>query len=279
MNSTHETGGESQRVAHFQLQGNAAERYERWVVPFVSYPMVLPLLDLAGLRPGERVLDVATGTGVVARLAARRVTPGGAVTGLDLNNEMLKVARELPLPPGLTIEWRQGSAQALPFDDGVFDVVVCQQGFQFFPDRMAALHQMRRVLHAGGRVALSVFGGQSPYFMALRDAVAHHVSAEAARNTAAGWSLADPAALADLLTSAGFGNVVVHQVQLLLRLPAPEEFVLGHLSATPLGESLARADDAARAALVAEMKESMRAYLDGYGVAVPQDLNVITGHG
>src|SRR5689334_13373487 len=123
MDATHETDGESQRVAHFQLQGNAAERYERWVVPFVSHPMLLPLLDFARLQPGERVLDVATGTGLVARLAARRVMPGGAVTGLDLNDEMLNVARELPLPPGLKIEWRQGSAQALPFDDGLFDVV------------------------------------------------------------------------------------------------------------------------------------------------------------
>src|SRR5919205_2400374 len=85
MNPPHETAGESQRIARFQLQGNAAERYERWVVPFVSHPMVLPLLDLADVRQRERVLDLATGTGLVARLAARRVTPGGAVTGLDLN--------------------------------------------------------------------------------------------------------------------------------------------------------------------------------------------------
>jgi SAM-dependent methyltransferase len=80
-------------MTQFQLQGNAAERYERWVVPYVSHPMVLPLLDLAKIQPGERVLDLACGTGVVARLAARRVTPSGAVTGLDLNADMLTVAR------------------------------------------------------------------------------------------------------------------------------------------------------------------------------------------
>ena len=278
MNPEHDTGGESRRMAQFQLQGNAAERYERWVVPFVSHPMVLPLLDLTGLRPGERVLDLATGTGVLARLAARRVTPGGAVTGLDLNDEMLKVARELPLPPGLKIEWRQGSAQALPFDDGVFDAVVCQQGFQFFPDRMAALHQMRRVLRPGGRVALSVFTGPSPYFMALRDAVARHVSAEAANSTAAGWSLGDAKAFGDLLTSAGFHNVVVHHVQLTLRLPPPDEFVLMHLSALPLGEGVAGVGNEARAALIADVAEAMSAYVDGYGLAVPQEINVATGH-
>src|SRR5919202_3107583 len=278
MNPNHDTGGESQRIAQFQLQGNAAERYERWVVPFVSHPMVPPLLDLADVRQGERVLDLATGTGLAARLAARRVAPGGAVTGLDLNEEMLKLARELPLPPGLNVEWRQGSAQMLPFDNGVFDVVVCQQGFQFFPDRKAALQEMRRVLRASGRVALSVFTGASPYFMALRDAVARHVSAEAASSTAAGWSLADAEAFGDLLASAGFHNVVVHHVQLTLRLPAPDEFVLQHLSALPLGESVAGVGNEARAALIADVAEAMSAYVDGYGLAVLRKKKTAQGH-
>src|SRR5512143_2428277 len=278
MNPQHDPSRESQRVAQFQLQGNAAERFERWVVPFVSWPMVLPLLDLAGLRAGERVLDLATGTGLLARMAARRVTPGGAVTGLDLNDEMLKVARELPLPPGLKIEWRHGSALALPFDDGAFDVVVCQQGFQFFPDRMEALHQMRRVLRATGHVALSVVTGPSPYFMAVRDAVARHVSAEVARSTAAGFSLGDAEEFGDLLKGAGFHNVLVRHVPLTLRLPAPDEFVLQHLSAMPLAESVAGVSNEARAALVADMEEAMSAYTDGYGLAVPQEINVATGH-
>ena len=277
MNPADETSGEAQRIARFQLRGNAAERYERWVVPFVAHPMVPPLLDLADVRPGERVLDLATGTGVVARLAARRVAPGGAVTGLDLNAEMLTVARELPLPPGLTIGWRQGSAQALPFDDGVFDVVLCQQGFQFFPDRLAALAQMRRVLRARGRVALSVFTGASPYFMALRDAVGRHVSAEAAASTDAGWSLGDANEFGALLTAAGFLEVVVHHVELTLRLPAPDAFVMEHLSALPLGERVAAVGDEARAALVADVAAAMRAYIDGYGLAVPQEINVATG--
>jgi SAM-dependent methyltransferase len=109
----------SAALAQFQEQGNAAERYERWVVPFVVGPWVPGLLDLAALRPGERVLDIATGTGVVARLAARRVSPGGAVTGLDLNRAMLAEAR--------------GSALDLPFHDGTFDVVVSQTRASVFP--------------------------------------------------------------------------------------------------------------------------------------------------
>jgi ubiquinone/menaquinone biosynthesis C-methylase UbiE len=128
MNQTNDAGSGTQRPAEFQVQGNAAERYERWVVPFVVGPWVPALLDLAELRSGERVLDIATGTGVVARLAARRVSPVGAVTGLDLNEAMLEEAKRLPLPLGLTVDWRQGSALALPFADQTYDVVLCQQG-------------------------------------------------------------------------------------------------------------------------------------------------------
>jgi SAM-dependent methyltransferase len=156
------------------------------------------------------------------------------------------------------------------------ETAVCQQGFQFFPDRMAALQEMRRVLRASGRVALSVFTGASPYFLALRDAVGRHVSAEAAASTAAGWSLGDAKEFGALLTDAGFHDVVVHHVQLLLRLPAADEFVLGHLSALPLWESSVRAGDEARAALVADVEEALGAYIDGYGVAVPQEINVAT---
>src|SRR4030095_11780803 len=124
MTTTDWAGRDAQRLTQFQLQGDAAERYERWAVPFVVGPWVPGLLDLAELRAGERVLDVACGTGVVSRLAARRVTPGGTVTGFDLNDGMLAAARRLPLPPGLAIDWRQGSALDLPFGDPAFGVVL-----------------------------------------------------------------------------------------------------------------------------------------------------------
>jgi SAM-dependent methyltransferase len=277
MNPAREAGSGTQRLAQFQLQGNAAERYERWAVPFILGPWVPSLLHLAGLRPGERVLDIATGTGVVARLAARRVTPGGTVAGLDLNEAMLEEAKRLPLPPGLTIDWRQGSALALPFADGMWDVVLCQQGLQFFPDRLKALGEMRRVLTSGGRVAVSVWTGLSPYHVAMREGLARYVSPEAATSGAAAFSLGDAAELRGLLEGVGFRDVVVHHVGLTVRLPAPEEFLLRHLSATPAAELVAAAGPEVHAVLVAHMKAATRAYVDGYGLAVPQEVNVATG--
>ena len=277
MTPAHEAEREAQRLTQFQLQGDAAERYERWAVPFVVGPWVPGLLDRAELRPGERVLDIACGTGVVSRLAARRVAPDGTVTGLDLNESMLAVARRLPLPPGLTIDWRQGSALALPFVDGAFDVAFCQQGLQFFPDRLKALGEMRRVLTPTGRVALSVWTGPSPYFVAQREGLARCVGAEAATSSAAAFSLGDAAELRGLLEDAGFCDVVIDHVGMTLRLPPPEEFLLRHLSAVPVGEIVAAAGEEARAALVDYMKEATRAYVDGYGLAVPQEVNVATG--
>ena len=271
------SGSEAKRLAQFQLQGNAAERYERWVVPFISGPWAPALLDLVELRAGERVLDVACGTGVVSRLAARRVAPSGTVTGLDLNEGMLSVAERLPLPPGLTIDWRQGSALALPFADRTFDVVVCQHGLMFFPDRLKALGEMRRVLTPVGRVAVSVWTGPSPYFTAQREGLARYVSAEAASTGAVAFSLGDPAELGGLLEGAGFLDVAVHLVRMTLRLPPPEEFLLKHLSALPPAELVAAAGEETRAALIAHMKDATRAYVDGYGLAVPQEVNVAIG--
>ena len=279
MSATDESksGSNAQRLTQFQLQADAAERYERWLVPFVMGPWVSTLLDLAEISAGERILDVACGTGVVSRLAARRVGPAGAVTGIDLNEGMLAAAERLPLPPGLTVAWRAGSALALPFPDREFDVVLCQQGLQFFPDRPKALNEMRRVLTPSGRAALSVWTGPSPYFAAQREGLARFFGPEAASTSAVGFSLGDPNELSDLLKGAGFRDVVVHLVPMTLRLPTPEEFVLRHLSALPAAELVAAAGEETRAAFVDHMKDATRAYVDGYGLAVPQEVNVATG--
>src|SRR5215207_11707155 len=118
--------------------GSAPENYERYFVPVIGAPLATDLVDVAALRPGERVLDVACGTGVVARLAAERVEATGTVAGIDLNPGMLAVARSVT-PPGMVIEWHQSSAEAMPLPDEAFDVVLCQLGLQFVPDKLAAL--------------------------------------------------------------------------------------------------------------------------------------------
>src|SRR6185503_11434950 len=141
----------------FQLTEDAVKLRERYSVRYFIGPWAPGLVALAALKPGERVLDVACGTGLVARLAATETGPTGQVTGLDINRNMLALARSLPPPPGASVTWVEGDAGAMGFPDASFDVILCQQGLQFFPDKAAALGEMHRVLVPRGRVVLSVW--------------------------------------------------------------------------------------------------------------------------
>jgi ubiquinone/menaquinone biosynthesis C-methylase UbiE len=161
----------------FQLSDEAAERYERCAARYILGPWAPLLVNAARPAAGERVLDVACGTGVIARIVAERVGPSGRVIGVDLNPGMIRVARSLPAPIGAPIEWLERSALDLRLEDASFDVVLCQQGLQFFPDKALALREMRRVLDHGGRLALSVWKGVGAYHHAVGDALARFISA------------------------------------------------------------------------------------------------------
>jgi ubiquinone/menaquinone biosynthesis C-methylase UbiE len=151
----------------WQVAGSAPENYERALVPAVFEPWAPQVVALAKPKAGDRVLDVACGTGVVARHAAERVGPSGRIVGLDLNPGMLSVAASVASKVSgnsAAITWREASAVEMPFADASFDVVYCQLGLQFFPDRPKALREMYRVLTPEGRLSLMVWRGidQSP---------------------------------------------------------------------------------------------------------------------
>ena len=139
--------------AAMQIQIDAAKAYEKLFVPALFEQWASRVADAAMIRPGDRVLDVACGTGALTRAVQSRTGPGGQVIGLDPNPGMLAVANEL----GPAIEWRQGSAEAIPFPDGSFDVVVSQFGLMFFRDRTQALREMLRVLAPKGRLVVAVW--------------------------------------------------------------------------------------------------------------------------
>ena len=179
----------------------AAAVYEDRLVPAIFTTWAGRVADAARIGPGHRVLDVACGTGVLARAAAERAGPGGSVTGLDINPGMLAVARRI----APAIDWREGAADALPFDDGVFDAVVSQFGLMFFPDREAALREMLRVLAPGGHLAVAVFDSldQTPAYAALVNVLARVVGPEAADALRSPFVLGDADKLASLFAAAG----------------------------------------------------------------------------
>jgi ubiquinone/menaquinone biosynthesis C-methylase UbiE len=227
---------------------NAAENYERYFVPVIGAPVAADLVDVAALRSGERVLDVACGTGIVTRLAAERVGLNGTVAGLDINPGMLATARAAA-PPGRSIVWYESSADAIPLPDGGFDVVLCGMGLQFFSDRSAALREIRRVLAPGGRLVANVPGPIPPLFEILAGALARYVSSETEPFVRAVFSLHDATTLYDLAAEAGFGHVTVQSAIRTLRIPRPEDFLWQYVHSTPLAAAVAKIDDERRAAL------------------------------
>lgn len=218
---------------------NPAENYQRYFVPAIGAPVAADLIAAAGIRAGERVLDVACGTGVVTRLAAERVGAAGTVAGLDINPGMLAVAASAT-PPGSGIGWHEASAEAMPFADGAFDAVLCQMGLQFVSRKLIALREMRRVLTAGGRAVVSLPGPMPPVFAALTDALARHLGQEAASFIDLVFSMHDADVLKELARSAGYRDVRVERRHKTLPLPAPADFLWQYVHSTPLS-AMARA--------------------------------------
>jgi ubiquinone/menaquinone biosynthesis C-methylase UbiE len=265
----------------WQLDASAPELYQRYLVPAITAVWATDLVDQAAPRPGERILDAACGTGVVARVAAERVGSTGRVAALDINPGMLAVARSLPAAPAAAIEWYEGSVLALPFSDAAFDVVLCQLGLQFFPDRTAALREMRRVLVPDGRLAVSVFGPieHSPATHALANALDRHVGPEASVVKRTEHALADTEALRTQVTGAGFRDIVIHTASKLARFPSPADYVRIQLAATPLASLIAQQDAVRRERLVGALIEDVGAalapYLGGDGLSVPWEVHTV----
>src|SRR3981081_198580 len=207
---------EMNQQGQWQVAGSAPEVYERELVPAVFGVWAPILVELAQPRLGERVVDVACGTGIVARVAAARGGRSGAVVGVDLNHGMLSVARSVvstDSQSGGLLQWQEASADKLPLPDSSFDVVYCQLGLQFFADRSAALHEMRRVLGAEGRLALMVWRGihESPGFAMLAEALERHVGQAAAAIMRAPFGLSNADELEALVRAAGFQGVAIEQ--------------------------------------------------------------------
>ena len=245
-------------------EGTAAENYQRFFVPAIGAPVADDLIATAELQPGERVLDVACGTGVVTRLAAERVGATGSVTGLDINPAMLAVAGSVT-PSDMSIDWREANAQSMPFSESAFDVVLCQMGLQFVPGKLIALREMRRVLATGGRAVISVPGPTPPLFAIMTDALARHLSPEVASFGDLVFSMHDVDELRELIRSAGFRNVNVEARSKALRLPAPADFLWQYIRSTPLAGAAAQAGEAKRAALERDVCGQWQAFVvDGY---------------
>lgn len=249
--------------------GSPADTYERYFVPAMFLPWATILLRHAALQSRERVLDVACGTGIVARRAAPLVGANGQVVALDMDPEMLAVARALPAPSGATISWQKGNAMALPFPDGAFDVVLCQHRLQFVPDRAGAVREMRRVLEPGGRALVIVLQAlaRHPVFETLMESVARHLSLPVSA-VMTPFALCDSDDLRTLFMAAGFEKADILPESITVRFPEPERFVpLAVISSAAAVPVFAQLESPARAALLEAVCREVEPTIRGYRIA------------
>ncbi len=253
---------------------NAAQNYEDHFVPTIGTPFALRLLATAQLAPGERVLDVACGTGLAARLAAEAVGPQGTVAGLDPTPGMLELARSVS---PARIDWYEAPAESMPLPDASFDVVLCSMGLQFFEDKVQGLREMCRVLVSGGRAVVSTPGPTPPLFEAIDAALADHVGYEASCFVHAVFSIHDPAEARELFVAAGFEEVEVEAGTIPLRVDLPADFFWQYVQSTPLAAVAARLDEADRAALERDVVERCRPFVEGDATVMEPGVLVVTG--
>lgn len=219
-----------------QISTDAAEIYDRWFLPALFEQWPQRLLERSGVRPGQRILDVACGTGAFARAAAPYVGSSGTVVGVDINEGMLAVARRR----SPDIDWRQAPAEALPFAEHSFDHVFCQFGLMFFADRELAVREMLRVLRPSGKLAALVWSSlaESPGYACLVELLARLFGSELASAMAAPYCLADSGQLRDLFASAGASDVTVETWPGSCHFPSLEAWIKINIQGWTLAELL-----------------------------------------
>lgn len=255
-----------------------AESYENFMVPGLFSPWSSHLIQSADPRPGEHVLDVACGTGIVARRIAPLVGSKGTVIGIDLNPGMIDMARAAGEREGLAIEWKTGPAEQLPFPGGSFDLIICQFGLMFFSDRHAALMEMYRVLRTDGRVVLSVWQGldRHPFYKTLDDVSRQRLGKS---SVGAVFSLGDADEVRKLLTNAGFQDIEIEPMSITARYPNPQEFLDWEIGVDPdetptLQNLYAEAQKEILNALNQEMQVPLQEVMQGDEVVMPSHAHI-----
>lgn len=217
-----------------QVAASAAEIYEQFFVPALFAEWPPRVLEAAGVRSGDKVLDVACGTGVLARKAAEMVGPEGSVVGVDVNPGMLAVAgKKAP-----DIGWKVGPAESLPFEENSFDKVVSQFGLMFFEDQVKAIVEMERVVRPGGAVAVAVWDSlaATPGYAVVAQILDELFGAEAAKSIQAPYSLGDKNKLAALFAATGLDDVTVHTMMGTARFDSIESWIFTDIKGWTLAD-------------------------------------------
>ena len=265
------------QTSGWQVGNRAAEVYEHRLVPAIFAPWALRVVDVAGIGADERVLDAACGTGVVARMCAERVGPAGFVAGVDVNPGMIAVAQSVSSDTRPAIDWHEADVQKLPLPDSWFDVVICQFGLMYFPDRQAALAELHRVLVPEGRIVLTAWRSiaHNPGWSLFVTALERYVGEDAAATMRMPFVL-DADEARDVVTAAGFRDVRVRNAVEMTRFPSAGDMVRWQAAGSPLAGAFAALSADSLDAMVAGVADLLRPYADDDGIAFPSEAYVVT---
>ncbi len=259
-----------------EIDTTAAEAYEAHIVPAIFRPWAEVVVGLAAPKPGEHVLDVACGTGIGARIAAEAVAPNGKVVGLDIDQGMVEIARRSAVQSGAATEWHCGSAIEMPFADETFDLCLCLQGLQFFPDRAQGFSELRRVLRPTGRLVASIWWPieHNKGHHALAQALERqNVDAAAAKRP---FSFGEAEEIKDMAGWAGFPAVEIQTEERLSRFPSVEGFIDSLASGAPsTRHALAQLPDEGRQDFVKDVREILEPYVKENELNFPMRTHVV----
>jgi ubiquinone/menaquinone biosynthesis C-methylase UbiE len=239
-----------------------AVSYESYMVPSLFAPWATYLVQRANPQLGERVLDIACGTGIVARNVVPLVGSRGTVIGLDVNPDMIDTARAAAERDHLAIEWHTSPAEQLLFPDKHFDLILCQFGLMFFTDKQGALKEMHRVLKKGGRLVLSAWQGldRHPFYQTLHAVSQRHFGKSSVE---AVFSLGNADKLRKLLTNSGFQQVEIEPMSLTAHFLQPEEFLAWEIDINPAeAPALQNLYKEAQQAIMAAARQDMQSPLE-----------------
>ena len=254
----------------FELKGNAPELYEKQKVPAIFDPLAEATLDKVPLFDTDNILDAACGTGIVARKARKRVGPNARIVGVDLNKGMIETAKNLTDPHSRTCEWHVADITNTPFQDDAFTIAFCQQGLQFFPDKSAALGELRRVLKPDGRLALTVWSELSIWYKSLLAALTELVNAEMAEQSLSSSDLPDQFEIRALLVEQGFSDVLFQIVTVNRTIDSTQDAIRNEILGSPLGAILADLGGDVLGAIVDAIFDTLSVYRQGDNFIVPQ---------
>lgn len=250
----------------FRLTHAAAQKYDDHSVPAMFQPLARATLDKSPLPAGAHIIDVACGTGALTREIATRLQGNGRIVGADLNDTMIALAIKRHPPEAHSATYVASDVCALPFDDGDFDLAFCQQGLQFFPDKPAALAEIRRILKKEGKLKLTCWSDVSPFNGALSEALGDHVGETASTKAKAPFSFRDGDVIRELLEGAGF-EIEGHQSIVLERR---FENLFEQIMALPIEKDLNEAGDAITHTVVEDVAARLAEYAEGKVFIVPQ---------